>query len=221
MGHSNSMEKLSLTDGISAALHYSSPGKFIICCHGLYSNKESEKYVEMAKMAAGRGISVVRFDFRGCGESSGNMKDSTLSNRMEDLEHVIEYVRKRFGNPKIALFGSSLGGMVAIAVSAVDGRISSLAVLSTPFKIEEDIGMGDDFIEDIKRHDILKYSGNAPPILIVHGRNDELVPAEHAEKIYENAPGEKDLMFFDADHSFSVFRKEALTASLKWIEEHF
>jgi len=221
MGHNNSMEKLSLTDGISTALHYSSPSKFIICCHGLYSSKESEKYVEMAKMAAERGVSVMRFDFRGCGESTGNMSDSTLSNRMEDLKRVIEYVRKRFGNPEIALFGSSLGGMVAIAVSAVDGKISSLAVLSTPFEIDEDLGMGKRFVEDIKRHDILEYARKAPPMLVIHGRNDELVPVEHAEKIYDNASGEKKIMFFDADHSFSVFRKEALTASLNWIEEHF
>jgi len=215
------MEKISLTDGkISAVLHYFS-NKFIICCHGLYSSKESEKYIKMAEMAGKEGISTIRFDFRGCGESAGSIGDSGLTNRIEDLQEVIHYVRKRFSNARIALFGSSLGGMVAIMVSSMDNNISSLSVLSTPYEIKEDLGMGENFIEDLKRYDILKAVEKASPILVIHGRRDELVPMKHAEKIYAHAPHDKKILFFDADHSFSTFRKEAVEASLEWIKNHF
>ena len=215
-------EKFSLMDGkISAVMHYASPDRFIICCHGLYSSKDSRKYIEMAEMAGEKNISVIRFDFRGCGESIGDIHDSTLSNRIADLKEVIRYVRARFGSAKIALFGSSLGGMVAIAASSTDGEISSLSVLSTPYKIDDDMGMGEEFMKDLGKYDILDAVRKSPPILIIHGRNDELVPVEHAEKLYDSAFGDKKILFFDADHQFSVFRKEALTASLNWIERHF
>jgi len=205
---------------ISAVLHHSSDD-FIICCHGLYSSKESEKYIKMAEMAGKEDISVIRFDFRGCGESAGSIRDSTLSNRIEDLQEVIRYVRKRFSNARIALFGSSLGGMVAIMASSMDKKIMSLSVLSTPYEIKEDMGMGKKFIEDLKRYDILKAVEKVPPILIIHGRKDELVPLEHAERIYAHAPEDKKILFFDADHSFSKFRDKALSESLTWIKNHF
>ena len=215
------MEKVYLMDGkISAAIHHFSE-KFVICCHGLYSSKESEKYLKMAEMAGDEGISTVRFDFRGCGESGGDLLKSTLSNRIEDLREVVNYIRNNYSNAKIALFGSSLGGMVSIVFSSMDGEICSLAVLSTPYKIDNDIGMGKKFMEDLGRYDILKAVEGAPPVLIIHGREDELVPVEHAEKIYSHAPEDKKILFFDADHSFSRFRDEAVKSSLEWIKKHF
>jgi len=214
------MEKLSVNGEISAVLHYSSDN-FIICCHGLYSNKESQKYIDMAEMAGKEGISVIRFDFRGCGESAGDFYDSTLSNRIADLQEVIEYARKRFSNAKIALFGSSLGGMVSIIASSMDKKITSLSVLSTPYEIKEDLGVGKKFMEDLKKYDVLKAAEEAAPMLIIHGRKDELVPIEHAKMIYAHAPEDKKILFFDADHSFSTFRKEAVEASLEWIKNHF
>lgn len=222
MNRKSRVEKLFLMNGnLSTVIHHSLPDRFIVCCHGLYSSKESKKYVEMAKMAGKKDISVIRFDFRGCGESAGGIHDSTLGNRAEDLRQVIKYVRRKFNSPKIALFGSSLGGMVAIVVSATDSKISSLAVLSTPCEIKGDLGMGEEFMEDLKNYDILEAVKRVPPILVIHGRNDELVPVEHAERIYAGAPKDKKIMFFDADHSFSVFRKEALAEVLKWMEKHF
>ncbi len=216
------MEKFSLMDGsISAVMHYASSDKFIICCHGLYSSKDSTKYTELADLAQKEGISVIRFDFRGCGESAGSMHDSILSSRITDLQEVIRYTRKQFSSSSIALFGSSFGGLVSIITSSIDKKIASLAVLSTPYEIKDDLGMGMKFMEDLKKYNILDTVGQTPPILIIHGRKDELVPIGHAEKLYANACHDKKILFFDADHSFSTSRKESLAASLEWIKKHF
>jgi alpha/beta superfamily hydrolase len=43
----------------------------VIACHGLGASKESDKYLLMGAELPGAGMALARFDFRGCGESSG------------------------------------------------------------------------------------------------------------------------------------------------------
>ena len=189
---------------------------FIICCHGLYSNKDSMKYVEMAELACKNGLSCVRFDFRGCGESTGKFEEATLSNRLKDLDEVVKYVKKNY-NASISLFGSSFGGMVAIAY-AYKNKIKPLVIMSTPHKIE---GIEKNFVEDARKYDLLEMVKTLSHILIIHGRKDEIVPLSHAEKIYEIAKQPKKILLFEADHSFSSNneRRKALEEAVAWIKK--
>ncbi|HEC76134.1 MAG TPA: alpha/beta fold hydrolase [Thermoplasmatales archaeon] len=119
--------------GIKGIIHYES-NNFIVCAHGLYSNKNSKKYLELAELAKNEGISCVRFDFKGCEESRGNFSYS-LKERYIDLKNVINYVEKKFKNANFSLFGSSFGGMVSIAYAGKN-NVKSIAVMATPVKIE-------------------------------------------------------------------------------------
>ena len=204
-------------NGIKANIHYIS-NNFVICSHGLYSNKESKKYIEMAEMALKNNISCVRFDFRGCGSSKGNFNESTLSNRINDLSEVISYLKKNYSNAKISLFGSSFGGMVSI-VYAYMHRIKPIVTISTPYKIE---GIEKKFVEDANKYHILEMMTKISHILIIHGNKDELVPKSHAEKIYKMAKQPKKILFFNADHSFSnpIERKKAINEAVKWIKSY-
>jgi len=189
---------------------------FIICCHGLYSNKDSKKYVEISSLARKNGFSSVRFDFRGCGESEGNFFESTLSNRLKDLDEIVGYVKKNYG-ASISLIGSSFGGMVAIAY-AYKNNVKPIVTISTPYKID---GIEKNFVEDAMQYDLLEMIKNVSHILIIHGKNDELVPSEHAEKLYENASPPKKILIFDADHSFSDEgeRIKAINEAISWIKK--
>ena len=206
--------KLLEIDGISAAIHYCGEN-FIICCHGLYSNKDSKKYVELAEKACRNGISCVRFDFRGCGKSKGKFEDSILSNRVKDLDKVVNFVKKEY-NGNISLFGSSFGGMVAI-VYAYQHKIKPIALISTPYKID---GIDAKFVEDANRYDLLKMMKNLSHVLIIHGKKDELVPYTHAEKLYANARHPKKLLLLNSDHSFSddAERNKALNEVILWVK---
>ena len=189
---------------------------FIICCHGLYSSKDSKKYVEISALACKNGFSSVRFDFRGCGESQGNFYESTLSNRLRDLHEVVEYVMQNY-NASISLIGSSFGGMVAIAYVYKNG-VKPVVTISTPYKID---GIEKNFVEDAMKYDLLEMVKKVSHMLIIHGRNDELVPFEHAEKLYENAMEPKKILLFNSDHSFSddVERRKALEEAIAWIKK--
>jgi len=191
--------------------------KFIVCCHGLFSNKNSKKYIEIEEMALEKGISCIRFDFRGCGESKGEFAESTLTNRIKDLDIVIKYISRKF-NARYALFGSSFGGMVSIAYGK-QGKTRAMAIMSTPYKI--DTMLNKNFTEDLEKYDILKMAESCSHVLVIHGINDELVPCEHALKIYEKIKPPKKILFVDNDHSFSDAkeRKRALEEVVRWFEK--
>ena len=198
-------------NGIKAIIHYKS-NKFILCCHGLYSNKDSKKYIELAEIALKNGISCIRFDFRGCGESNGKFEDSTLSNRIKDVNEVVKYIKNKY-HAKISLFGSSFGGMVAISYSYLN-KIKPLVLISTPYKIE-----GIKNFESSK-YNILDMVSKLSHVLIMHGKKDEVVPVTHAEKIYRMLKEPKKFLLFNTDHSFSdeKERKIALEEAVKWIK---
>ncbi|MFQ6078580.1 MAG: serine aminopeptidase domain-containing protein, partial [Thermodesulfobacteriota bacterium] len=65
----------------------------VIASHGLLSNKDSEKYISLGDRFSRKGIALLRFDFRGCGESEGKISESTVSDRLEDLNMAIGFVR--------------------------------------------------------------------------------------------------------------------------------
>ncbi len=189
------LEKLDIK-GLKAVLHYESE-KFIVCCHGLYSNKDSKKYIELAEMANRKGISCIRFDFRGCGESKGKFDDK-IESRLNDLIKVVDFIYDKF-DAKISLFGSSFGGMVAILYASLYTEYDiPLVTISTPF---------------------IKHVKECSKILIIHGIDDELVSVEEAKLLYKNAKEPKRLLFFKADHSFSNdnVRKKALEEAVKWL----
>ena len=191
-------------------MHLASEERFIICCHGLYSNKNSEKYLEIAEMASRRGISCVRFDFRGCGESGGEFSAS-VDERVKDLHKVMEFLDSRF-EARYALLGSSLGGMVSIRYAA-GKEVASIITLATPYEIEIE-GRKESIARDVKK---------CSRILVMHGQRDELVSMEHAINIYENAQEPKKIMLFPTDHSFSdrESRAVAIEEAISWAEKYF
>ncbi len=202
-------------DGLAAIVHEAG-NDFIVCNHGLYSSKDSRKYIEIAELASKNGISCIRFDFTGCGESRGDFSESVLSRRVNDLSKIVEYVDKNYGG-KIALLGSSYGGMVSIIYASMHG-VKPLVIISTPYAIH---GLGK-FSEDASKYDILELSKEIEEILVIHGKKDELVPVEHAIKIYEAAREPKKLLLFNTDHSFSDDgeRSKAISEAIKWFKMH-
>ena len=68
----------------------------------------------MARALAGQGFPVVRFDYRGEGESSGVFSEATLSTRLEDIASMVEELRRQASVQQICLVGFRLGGLLAV-----------------------------------------------------------------------------------------------------------
>lgn len=196
----------------------------VITCHGHYSTKDSKKYIEIAKSFCRDKFAVLRFDFRGCGESEGNIEETTLSGRVNDLKAALHFVKDHVRiSKKIGLLGSSMGGCAAIIVAAEDPEIRAIAAWSTPSYLS---GFFDKGVlqRDVERYDIHEIVKRIiEPIMIIHGDADELVPLYHAKDLYASSNEPKVLEIIDSgDHrlSNSQVRKRAIDLSLKWFKKH-
>ena len=216
--------------GLAGVLHSPADGASacVITCHGLYSGKDSEKYVEIGRRFCGEGFAVLRFDFRGCGESGGRFEDTSLTGRMEDLESGLDFVQEQ-GYGSIGVMGSSLGGTVAVLTAAKDRRIKALVTWATPCLLDElfrgEVIEGLERLrQDVSKYDVVKAVKKIQcPILIVHGSLDEQVPLSHAKVLYENANKPKDIQIIeDADHRLTdpIHRRRAVKLTLEWFKKY-
>ena len=74
-------------------------------------------YRELANMArhlAALGHPVIRFDYRGEGESTGQFQEMTLSSRVQDIAAVAAELRRASGVEELCLLGLRLGAVLAL-----------------------------------------------------------------------------------------------------------
>ena len=86
--------------------------------------------VETARIFAEEGLPVVRFDYSGCGDSSGRMVDYSIGDWQADVRAVVEFAEKKYSWPKVGLLGVRAGG--SIAVRAAEALLVDSLVLWEP-----------------------------------------------------------------------------------------
>lgn len=205
----------------------------VVLCHGLLSSMESPKFKALAEALSLEGMAAVRFDFRGCGKSSGSLRESTVSGRLEDLGAVIRFLAEGFGYERTpGLMGSSMGGFVALLYAGMKAGVPALSVWSTPFaplelkalKLHsESSRMGPVFYQDLGTHDLSSIKGRLHHLLVIHGEKDELIPISHARRIHALGDYPKSMhIIAQADHRFThpAHRQEAFSLTIKWFSEH-
>jgi dipeptidyl aminopeptidase/acylaminoacyl peptidase len=205
----------------------------VIASHGLFSSKESEKFVEIGEFFSAQGIAVIRYDHQGCGESEGDLSATTASSRIKDLEAVFELAANHplVGGDRLGLLGSSMGGFISIFKASADFRVKALALWATPSHLgdkrdvqdEENPPLGEAFYRDLERYDARQAIKAVRNSLILHGETDELVPLTQAEELYAAARAPKDLEVFPGgDHRFTnpQHRRQAIRMSLEWFQRY-
>jgi uncharacterized protein len=199
----------------------------IIISHGLISSKDSSKSVALADAFGAAGIASCRFDYHGCGESEGALRDTSLSIRLKNLQTVLDYVRqhKRLDPLAIGLSGSSFGGSTTLLLSALDRTIRCVILMATPFRLEkrpddelDQVGFTDIY-EDFSRYDLLTEARKVSRAIVIHGDTDETVPWQEGEAIYQNLQEPKHFeLVKGGDHVFSdpVHRDQVIRLSVDW-----
>jgi pimeloyl-ACP methyl ester carboxylesterase len=171
------------------AVHHGSDGdSWMFFSHGFLSDKSG--YEERCRRAVEEGYEAVRFDHRGCGESSLSFAEQNLSTRIADLCAVVEY----FGPSSYVLFGSSFGGKVVFHAAADPLHGTEAIVARAPVTYAEPLdryrsdvetgdggGVGADFFEDLDGYDFSAVEEDlGVPVAVFHGRDDEVVPLRHS-----------------------------------------
>ena len=207
----------------------------VIGSHGLFSDSNSPKQIELARRCNTFGIGFFRFDHRGCGESSGSFhKTTSLESRCNDLACAIETIRSEGDTGKLTgLFGSSMGGAACLSVAS-EFKIDVIVTVAAPLMSNPIIEAAENS-DETTREDLLFYKKNLQfnisnklsgikNILIFHGDTDEIVPPSHAKTIFQYAKDPKKLiMQKNGDHQMSNLkhRKNFIEESIKWFRSSF
>ncbi len=85
-------------------------------------------------MLAAVGISTLRFDYSGCGESEGARGWIDPNKRVEDARHAFSWLATQPGvDPtRIGVYGHSYGGPVAMSVAAAEPTVRAVVTVSSP-----------------------------------------------------------------------------------------
>ena len=153
------------TDGVTISFNVFEPKrtgvnkKAVILGHGIMSNKEMLKGYAIELAAAG--FVAVPFDFRGHGQSTGELDRGSLTT---DINAIISYLDSRsdINTSALGYFGFSMGGFPGIQI------VNS----STDFKCS--IGAGTWLPEEVRKGN----STDPLNILMILGRYDELIKPE-------------------------------------------
>ena len=195
----------------------------IVYLHGVGDCKIAG--MAFARSLYDEGFNIFLYDSRQHGESEGTYCTYGFYEKY-DVSAVTRYLRSRKEREigKIGLFGTSMGGAVAIQAAAIDSRISAVVsecsytalrivfvdyqkrIIKLPWHFLRNIALVQSQkianfkarlvspLEDIKRVHV--------PILIVHGKNDSFIKSEYSKLLYDAANKPKRLLLIDnADHN--------------------
>jgi pimeloyl-ACP methyl ester carboxylesterase len=177
--------KIKTKDGAEiSALYLAAPNsEFTI----LYSHGNSEDIGDIREVLEAfrdKGFSVLAYDYRGYGTSGGRASEK---NAYEDVEAAYGYLVGKLRCPpdRIIALGRSLGGAVAMHLACRE-KLAGLILegsFITAFRVVTRVPL----LPFDKFRNIDKIKKVQCPILIIHGREDEIVPFWHGEKLFETA----------------------------------
>ena len=211
---------------------------------GYASAMTGTKAINLNNWTQKQKINLVRFDYSGHGESTGNFKDGTVTKWSSEAGEIFH----RFKTKKNILVGSSMGGWISLLVlrknfndingfigiaSAPDFTVSEWLKLSADEQKEfikkgsilfpdDDYGAYEvsyKFVNDGFNNLLLDKEINIRcPIRLLHGRLDKVVPVSTSEKIIEKilSPDKNLIIIEDGDHSLS--REQDLNILFQQIE---
>lgn len=187
----------------------------ILFCHGnggniAYSLDSINIFNEL-------GFNCLVFDYRGYGHSQGI---PTEEGTYLDAQAAYDWLtkEKKINPDDIIVCGKSLGGSIAAHLAA-NVKIKGL-IIESAFTSYADIGQK--FYPYMMVRPFARYNFNTSqylgrvdcPVLIIHSRNDEIVPFEFGLRLYEQAANEpKDFIEIYGNHndgflhSAQIYRK--------------
>jgi len=215
-------------------------------CHGIPAtppDASNRGYTLLAERFCRAGFITLIFNFRGTGKSEG---DLDIVGWSRDLRAALDFLYdlKEVDKTSLGLLGFSGGAAVSIYVAAHDPRVSSVATCACPadfrslFQRETPMGTVQRFreigairnkhfppsIEEWERGfetiTPINWIDRISPrhLLLVHGEADELIPPEHAQRLYEKASEPKELRVIPGARHKMRLEEAAMAVVLDWLK---
>jgi uncharacterized protein len=203
------------TDGLELAgwwVHGNDPSRAVVLVSGIEGDKSDRHVVKTAPIYAEAGYAVLMLDLRAQGDSEG--KRVTMGYKeVRDVRGALLWLNERgFAPSDVVLHGFSLGGATVLRAapeSDVAGVVEESAYADLPLILRQQLpkvsGLPSFFTPGIflmgklflgidpwavrPEEDARKLCEEEIPLLIIHSKDDEVVPFEHAERIRKACPG--------------------------------
>lgn len=182
----------------------------VLILHGISDQKRT--MISLGRRFVRHGVRAILADMRGHGLSSETIISFGVLER-EDLRAVLDEVEERAGGlGELGVYGPSYGGAVAIQLAGVEPRVKRVVTVAAFRSMQEIIGplvrtgWGDygnlvpDFVAELMVVRAGSRGGFDPEdaspealvadsdarFLVVHSRQDDVVPYDHAISIVDN-----------------------------------
>jgi len=238
-------------DGLELAGEVYIPSESKVCpalciCHGIPAtpyNPQDRGYAALAQKFCAAGFATLLFNFRGTGESQGNLDILGWS---RDLGAAIDFLchLEKIDKSRLCLLGFSGGAAVSVYVAAHNTRISSLVACACPADFASLSGKetAPSAIQPFREIGAIRDEAFPPsieewlrgfevispihwidrisprPLLLVHGDADEVVPLEQADKLYQKAKEPKELAIIPGAKHKLRLEEKAMATVLDWLK---
>ncbi|WP_420954363.1 alpha/beta hydrolase [Bacillus haynesii] len=208
---------LSSSYGYNIKGYYVHPHKTkntVVICHGVTMNLlNSIKYMNLF---LDLGWNAVIYDHRRHGTSGGKTTSYGYYEK-NDLKTVVNWLREKHGeHALIGIHGESMGAVTTLLYAGMDDADADFYVADCPFatfedqliyRLKEDFHLPGAFILPLaslflRWRDGYRIRDVSPlsvvrkikkPVLFIHSKHDDYIPAESSEMLYEKKPGKKRL----------------------------
>ncbi|MEM6333818.1 MAG: alpha/beta hydrolase [Planctomycetota bacterium] len=181
--------------GVSAG----SPGPAVVFFHG--NAERADAQGPIVQVYRSMGVSVLLAEYRGYAGRPGRMNEAAAT---ADTPRWFDLLAARddVDAERIVVHGRSIGGAVA---GRLLGQCEPTAVVveSTPLSVSAmawRFGLPGPLLPNRFRTD-LALAAYGGPTLIMHGRDDDLIPFSHGQRLAELAGGDVVFVAFDAKHN--------------------
>lgn len=221
---------------ISAVFHDADSKGIVIFCHGYRGTSAGPNrfFVTAARQLAEKGISSLRFDQYGSGNSEGDFFDSSFIDWIKTTNAIAEnYLSQSY---KVALFGQSMGGAAVIAVGSELPKLSAIIAWSPDPNVEDFVAPENGIIEESGQIVQARFWQEAhyakvadklrlvkTPMYIVQCTADEYVDEQNRNAIAKNAqPNHKVENFEGYAHSKWTYEqaKGIIDKSVKFLADY-
>lgn len=151
-------------------------------------------------------LNVLIVDYRGYGQSSGKPgEEGTYRDAEAAWDYLVE--QRRLPPERIVIFGRSLGGGVGAWLASQAGVEPAGVIIESCFSSGVDMGRRLYPMLPVRLITRINYpvreyiSGVRAPVLVVHSRDDEIIPFDMGQTIYQAATEPKSFFEMGGDHN--------------------
>ncbi len=170
------------------------------------------------------GLNVFIVDYRGYGRSEGSPTEQGL---YMDAVASYEYLlgRDDLNSKRIVVYGESLGGAIAINLATkkdISALIIDSSFTSIPDMAKKSVPLIPGVLINTKMNSIKKVDKIEVPKLFIHSLDDEVVPYDMGEKLFNTALEPKKFLKLNGGHNdgFHASGDKYMRGISKFLREH-